>query len=156
MISLSSVILLWESYLSKQLAGAAALDPTAVLPMIDRLNAEDISNECARIYLMKLSTMLDDFRSMSWEQRVEISVKVAFDLGYQIDYADWLLLATQDGIPAVDLAGECIKKIMRLAVLHDGLEELQEFAAQLVRDYGWGNEEERLKAAKEILYDGSH
>jgi hypothetical protein len=150
MLSLVDLSVMRQSELTRILAGCAAIDPMIVLPMIDGIKAEDLTDERGRIYLLQLRERLPEIQKASDDESAGIRVEVAFSNNFQADYYKWLLLATEEEITAGELAARCIQQIKRLVVLRDGIEDLQDYAARLILEHGWGNAKEREEEAKKI------
>jgi hypothetical protein len=146
--TLYDVITLKQGLLSRTLAGCAAIDPGAVLPEVNKLHLTDLTDERVRKFV---ASLLDRYQApIAPEQSADLVVSTAFDLGFPVEYAAWLSLAIEDTIPAGELASRCVNQLMKLAVLLACLSDLQDYAAHLVRDFGCGKHDERMKAGREI------
>jgi hypothetical protein len=105
------------------LAGCVAINPVKVLPMIDKLRPESLTDEIARKFILAMREKLPELQKADNDHQGIIFIEWATENHLLFDYALWIT-EVRDSI--VD-AENAIRELQKLAIALDTLEGLQDW-----------------------------
>jgi hypothetical protein len=130
-MNLEDVCLLRSNALTRLLAGALAIDPVIVLPMLDRLKPEALTDLQARRYITAMQGRLQELQAADIDRQIAIGIETARDSGLMMDYMRWITLVNdlrQDATAAIrDLQALAIT-LNTLAGLRDWIRTCEEIS----------------------------
>lgn len=126
--NLAYILACRQAELTRILAACAATDPAGVLPLIARLDSDDLLDEHARSFLERLKP----------DDGPESIVALAHELGYLKEYCAWFgsLPWLYDGT-AADLAAETVKEIQKIVISRQALKDLSTYIRGAARVGEW-------------------
>jgi len=125
-----------QAELAQLIAGCAAISPVAVLPILKRLNPDDLQDEQARKYLAELRWRLVDLERADELKTAEIVVQVAIDCGCAIDYLRWICLPD---LPVEPVAEEAIRELQEMVISRRAIGRLHDYARSAENISRWGS-----------------
>ena len=123
MLNLADAAAFRMSELSRLLAGLATLAPAEVMPMVETLNPEDLTDEHARQFLEALAESSNLTR--------ENAVKIITDLGLWRDSLKWQGLVALSGDGFTAIAERAVEAIKRISITLETLPDLGRYANSL-------------------------
>lgn len=143
MVYLETVLLSKMRDLSRTLAGCSLGEPVLVADLLTQIDPKDLVDEQARGFL--------DLVRKSKPETVEEVFALAEKGGFLSEYASWSgpVFADFERTTA-QLADRTVQAIKGLSITRLYLPQLQNYAAQLEREYGNGDRAEREREAQLI------
>jgi hypothetical protein len=124
-VNFEDVCLQRSNALTRLLAGCVAICPAEILPLLDRLKVEALTDLEARRFLLAMQARLPELQAADVDRQISISVEVAKDSNLMVDYLRWITLVDD----AWENATEAIKELQALAITLSTIGGLQEWIA---------------------------
>ncbi len=132
-MDLQHVIILRKNELTRLLAGCTAIDPVWMLPKMENLPDDLLTDNIARKFIQAVRAKLPELQATSDDDQCRMVVKVAGDQGVLSDYCQWIFKPTnlyEDG-PAA------IQELKRLSITLDTLTGLQGWISNIEDLTAW-------------------
>jgi hypothetical protein len=131
-MNLTDACRLRSNELTRILAGAVFINPTAVLPMIDKLRPEALTDEAAIRFILAMREKFTELQAADNDHQATIMIVWAVENHLLIDLGIWM----NDIENSITDAENAIRELQSLAIAFHELEALQ----------GWIKDAEELAA----------
>jgi hypothetical protein len=122
-MNLVEAITLRQNLLTCTLAGCVGIDPLYVMPLLEKLKPEALTDERARRYILAVKEKLPELEAANEHDQANIVAHVATELGCLIDYSKWIFLPCN----LYRDAARAIKELQSIAVTRDTLKGLSDW-----------------------------
>jgi hypothetical protein len=121
LINLTDVCRLRSNELTRILAGCVGINPLKVLPMIDKLRPESLTDNAARQFILAMREKLPELKKIDNDHQGEIFVEWATANHLLFDYALWMTEVRD----SVEDAKSAIRELQALAITLHEIQGLQ-------------------------------
>jgi hypothetical protein len=123
-MNLDDIVMARMSELAGILAACASVNPMKVLPLLDQLEDQHLTNVQARRYLLALRARYDELKAATDDERPGICLQTACGTGTLLDCAAWLSKFEGN---AVETAQAAIDEIQRAIITMNYLRRLKTY-----------------------------
>lgn len=117
--------------MTRLLAGCVAIDPARVLPMLDRLKPEALTDTQARRYILEMRGRLPELQAADIDRQAEISRASVQGTCLMVDYLKWINLVDdvrQDAAAAIRELQALSITLNEIAGLRDWIQTCEEMS----------------------------
>jgi len=123
MLSLQDACILRSNELTKILAGCIAVNPLKVLPMVEKLRPDSLTDNVAKEFILTMKDRLSELQQVDYDHQGITFVEWATDHHCLFDYALWIT-EVKDSILDAENA---IRELKKLAIALNTVGELQDW-----------------------------
>jgi hypothetical protein len=109
--------------LTRVLAGAVVINPLAVLPLIDKLRPESLTDNAAKKFILAMKDRLPELQISDNDHQGIIFIEWATDNHLLFDLALWM----NEVRYSIEDAKNAVKELQKLAIALNALEGLQDW-----------------------------
>jgi len=122
-INLVDACRLRSNELTRILAGAVVINPTEVLPLIDRLRPDSLTDNAAKEFILEMKNRLPELQNSDNDHQGVIFIEWATDHHLLFDLAMWMTEVKY----SIEDAKNAVQELQKLAIAINALEGLQDW-----------------------------
>jgi hypothetical protein len=126
-MNLDDACLLRSNELTRILAGSLAIDPIFVMPLIEKLKLEALTDINSRRFIEAIKDKLQLLQDATIDEQAEIVVHIANELHLLLEYIEWIILP----VNLYQDAPAAITELQKLAITHNTINGLQKWVKAL-------------------------